>query len=100
MLDVIDGCIFLGIEFGLIRIKVVLIDLFFIFIVVGSYEWENKLENGIWIYLLEDIWKGLCVSYWKMVVEVFEIYGENFIMIGLIGFSVMMYGYLVFDSKE
>ena len=69
-------------------------------IAAGSYEWENKLENGIWTYSLEDIWKGLRVSYRKMAAEVFEIYGENLTTIGSIGFSAMMHGYLAFDSKE
>lgn len=65
MLDVIDGRTSLGIEFGSTRIKAVLIDSSFTPIAAGSYEWENKLENGIWTYSLEDIWKGLRVSYRK-----------------------------------
>lgn len=65
MLDVIDGRTSLGIEFGSTRIKAVLIDSSFTPIAAGSYEWENKLENGIWTYSLEDIWKGLRVSYQK-----------------------------------
>ena len=100
MLDVIDGRTSLGIEFGSTRIKAVLIDSSFTPIAAGSYEWENKLENGIWTYSLEDIWKGLRVSYRKMAAEVFEIYGENLTTIGSIGFSAMMHGYLAFDSKE
>lgn len=70
MLDVIDGRTSLGIEFGSTRIKAVLIDSSFTPIAAGSYEWENKLENGIWTYSLEDIWKGLRVSYRKMAAEV------------------------------
>ena len=100
MLDVIDGRTSLGIEFGSTRIKAVLIDSSFTPIAAGSYEWENKLENGIWTYSLEDIWKGLRVSYRKMAGEGFEIYGENLTTIGSIGFSAMMHGYLAFDSKE
>ena len=61
MLDVIDGRTSLGIEFGSTRIKAVLIDSSFTPIAAGSYEWENKLENGIWTYSLEDIWKD-CAS--------------------------------------
>ena len=69
-----------------------MIDSSFTPIAAGSYEWENKLENGIWTYSLEDIWKGLRVSYRKMAPEVFEIYGENIPPTGSIGFSALMPG--------
>src|SRR5690625_6967010 len=38
----------LGIEFGSTRIKAVLIDNQFETIATGSYEWENRLEDGFW----------------------------------------------------
>ncbi|MBO1912962.1 hypothetical protein J4G37_50175, partial [Microvirga sp. 3-52] len=44
----------LGIEFGSTRIKAVLIDNRFETIATGSYEWENRLEDGIWTYNLVD----------------------------------------------
>ncbi|WP_165005440.1 FGGY-family carbohydrate kinase [Enterococcus sp. ZJ1622] len=100
MLDVIDGRTSLGIEFGSTRIKAVLIDSSFTPIASGSYEWENKLENGIWTYPLEDVWKGLRVSYRRMAAEVFETYGETITTIGSIGFSAMMHGYLAFDKDD
>jgi sugar (pentulose or hexulose) kinase len=100
MLDIIDGRTSLGIEFGSTRIKSVLIDSSFTPIASGSYEWENRLEEGIWTYSLADIWKGLRVSYRKMAAEVFEIYGETLTTIGSIGFSAMMHGYLAFDKED
>ena len=55
--DIESGNTALGIEFGSTRIKAVLTDGTTAPIAQGSYEWENRLENGIWTYSLEDIWK-------------------------------------------
>lgn len=100
MLDIIDGRTTLGIEFGSTRIKAVLIDSKFSAVATGSYEWENKLEDGVWTYALDDIWKGLRMSYRKLASEVFEKYGETLSAVGAIGFSAMMHGYMAFDKKE
>lgn len=40
----------LGIEFGSTRIKAVLVDAENAPIASGSYDWENRLEDGIWTY--------------------------------------------------
>jgi sugar (pentulose or hexulose) kinase len=64
----------------------------------GSHEWENRYENGIWTYSLEDIWTGLQESYRKLSNEVFEKYSTPLKTIGAIGFSAMMHGYLAFDK--
>ena len=61
-----DGKTALGIEFGSTRIKVVLIDKDHHPIASGSHDWENRLENNIWTYTLEDIWSGLQDSYQKL----------------------------------
>ncbi|MBC1906270.1 FGGY-family carbohydrate kinase [Listeria booriae] len=100
MLDVIDGRTSLGIEFGSTRIKAVLMDSKFSAVATGSYEWENKLEDGVWTYALDDIWKGLRMSYRKLASEVFEKYGETLSAVGSIGFSAMMHGYMAFDKKK
>ena len=47
----------LGIEFGSTRIKAVLVDESHAPIAMGTYDWENRLENNIWTYSLEDIWQ-------------------------------------------
>ena len=47
--DIESGNTALGIEFGSTRIKAVLTDGTTAPIAQGSYEWENRLENGIWI---------------------------------------------------
>ena len=38
----------------------------------GSHDWENRLENGIWTYSLDDIWSGLRDSYKKLAADVYE----------------------------
>ena len=53
----------LGIELGSTRIKAVMIDENAKVLASGSYEWENKLENGYWTYSLEDVWTGLKSAY-------------------------------------
>ncbi len=88
----------LGIEFGSTRIKAVLIGKDHAPIVAGSYEWENRYENGIWTYRLEELWSGLQESYRKLRTAVFEQYNTPLETIGAIGFSGMMHGYLAFDQ--
>ena len=68
--DITNGGTSLGIEFGSTRIKAVLVDSTTAPVAQGSYEWENRLENGIWTYSLEDIWKGLrscCTDIWHLM---------------------------------
>ncbi len=48
----------LGIEFGSTRIKAILVDENNLPIASGSHEWENRFENGIWTYTLDDIKSG------------------------------------------
>jgi sugar (pentulose or hexulose) kinase len=88
----------LGIEFGSTRIKAVLIDADHTPLASGSYEWENRYENGVWTYSLEDVWTGLQESYRQLGSEVLEKYNTPLRTIGAIGFSGMMHGYLAFDK--
>ena len=93
-----SGKTVLGIEFGSTRIKAVLIGEDHTPIASGSYDWENRYENGIWTYSLEDVWTGLQESYRKLSKEVFENYNTPPQTIGAIGFSAMMHGYMAFDK--
>jgi sugar (pentulose or hexulose) kinase len=88
----------LGVELGSTRIKAVLIGADHMPIASGSYEWENRYENGVWTYHLEDVWAGLQESYRKLSDEVFEKYSIPLQTIGAIGFSAMMHGYMAFDQ--
>ena len=80
-----NGKTVLGIELGSTRIKAVLIDENNNPIASGSYEWENRLENGIWTYSLEDVWTGIQTSYKNMADDVKNQYGEELTKIGAIG---------------
>ena len=64
----------------------------------GSHDWENRYENGIWTYTLDDIWTGVRHCYQEMAVDVRNKYGVALTTIGAIGFSAMMHGYMVFDK--
>jgi len=87
----------LGIEFGSTRIKAVLIDNNFKTIASGSYEWENRLEDGFWTYSLVDIITCLQAAYSEMKQEVERNFGITIRIIGSIGISAMMHGYMAFD---
>lgn len=89
----------LGIELGSTRIKAVLIGEDHAPIASGSHAWENRFENGIWTYSLEDVWTGLQESYRDLSREVLETYGIQLKLIGSMGFSAMMHGYLAFDKN-
>ncbi len=93
-----NGNTTLGIEFGSTRIKAVLNDSDNNPIASGSHDWENRLENGIWTYSLDDIWSGLQDCYSDLTQNVQEKYGEDLTTVGAIGFSAMMHGYMPFDK--
>lgn len=95
-----NGKSVLGIEFGSTRIKAVLVDENNKPIASGAHDWENRLENGIWTYSLEDIWNGLQDCYRKLAEDVEAQYGEKLVKIGALGFSAMMHGYMVFNEKD
>jgi sugar (pentulose or hexulose) kinase len=88
----------LGVEFGSTRIKAVLIGEDHTPIASGSHEWENRYENGVWTYSLEDVWRGLQESYRKLSNEVSEKYATPLRTLGAIGFSAMMHGYMAFNQ--
>ena len=90
-----NGKAVLGIEFGSTRIKAVLVDENNMPIASGDHVWENRLENGVWTYTLEDIWKGLQGCYQEMAEDVKKTYGVTLKKIGAIGFSGMMHGFLM-----
>lgn len=97
--SIISGKTALGIEFGSTRIKAVLVDENNNPIASGSHDWENRLENGIWTYTLDDIWTGLQDSYKSMAEDVKTQYGVELTTVGAIGFSAMMHGYMAFDAN-
>ena len=93
-----SGKAVLGIELGSTRIKAVLIGEDHQPIASGSYEWENRYEDGVWTYSLKDVWTGLQGSYRNLSNEVSESYNIPLQTVGAIGFSAMMHGYMAFDK--
>ena len=90
----------LGIEFGSTRIKAVLINEKHETVALGVHDWENRLDNGIWTYTLEDIWGGVQDAYANLAKDVKEKTGEDLTEVKAIGFSAMMHGYLAFDKDD
>ena len=95
-----QGSAVLGMELGSTRIKAVLIGKDHSPIASGDHTWENRLENGIWTYSLEDVWNGVQDAYAKMAQDVKENYGVELTKVGALGFSAMMHGYIVFDKND
>lgn len=95
-----QGKTYLGIEFGSTRIKAVLTDDTFVPIAAGSHEWENRYENGVWTYSLEDITGGLQNCYAGLAENIKEQYGVVPETYGAMGISGMMHGYMAFDKED
>ena len=92
-----EGQTVLGLEFGSTRIKAVLVDKSHQPIAQGNWEWENRLEDNIWTYSLEDIWEGLRGCYRNLAQDVQARYGVPLTRLAALGFSGMMHGYMPFD---
>jgi sugar (pentulose or hexulose) kinase len=92
--DIIQGRTALGIEFGSTRIKAVLIDSSHAPVASSGYDWENKLEDGLWTYQWADVWTGLTESFKKLTDDVKSRYGIELKTAGAIGISAMMHGYI------
>ena len=99
MKAITEGQTFLGIELGSTRIKAVLIGPDHLPIAYGSHSWENRLDNGVWTYHLDDVWAGIQDCYKCLAADVLEKFAIKLTKIGAIGISAMMHGYLVFDEQ-
>ncbi len=93
-----EGKSYLGIEFGSTRIKGVVIDAEGNVLATGGHSWENRFDNGVWTYTLDDIWGGLSDCYSDLVKDIKDKYGIVPTKFASIGFSAMMHGYLAFDK--
>ncbi|MBP5605548.1 MAG: ATPase, partial [Ruminiclostridium sp.] len=98
--QIFNGNVSIGIEFGSTRIKAVLTGQELNAVAVGTYDWENKLENGIWTYSQDDIINGLKGVYASLRDDVERQYGVKLDKVASIGISAMMHGYLAFDEND
>ena len=90
----------LGLELGSTRIKAVLIDEDHQPIASGSYSWENRLEDGVWVYHLEDAIAGIRACYSDLRQNVEKEFGQPLTTVASMGISGMMHGYLVLDQDD
>ena len=95
-----EGRVFIGMEFGSTRIKIVLIDENHQVLASGQHEWTSQYIQGNWTYDLEDVWSGLRAGYRQMKHDVARRYGLTLTKASGIGISGMMHGYLVFDRQD
>jgi sugar (pentulose or hexulose) kinase len=91
--------VFLGVELGSTRIKAVAIDETGKLLASGGFDWENRYENGMWTYHLDDAWRGLRESISQLFADYKETQNAVLTEISGIGISAMMHGYLVFDKN-
>lgn len=98
--SIIKGRTVMGIEFGSTRIKTVLINENHLPIASGSFEWENRFENGFWTYDIEDIWVGLQSAFQNLRNDVLQKTSILMQTVGTLGISAMMHGYMAFDRNE
>lgn len=97
--DILSGRTSLGIELGSTRIKACLIGSDpSVVLASGSAAWENRLEEGLWTYGLDEVWAGLQAAYAALVADVHDRYGVRPTTFGALGISAMMHGYLAFDA--
>jgi sugar (pentulose or hexulose) kinase len=97
---VLTGRTALGIELGSTRIKACLVDADdpSRVLAVGGHEWENELVDGNWTYSLDAVWNGLRAAYAGLVTDAEHRHGVRPAVLGALGVSAMMHGYLAFDE--
>ena len=91
---------FLGIELGSTRIKAILIDQKGAPLASGGFDWDNRFENGIWTYHLDDVWRGLRESIVDLCADFEKTHKSPIPQISGMGVSAMMHGYLALDKDD
>ena len=89
----------IGIELGSTRIKAVMLDKNHMPIASGSFDWENRLENGIWTYHYDEVLSGLKACFASLKKDVKDKFGITLNTTGAIGISAMMHGYIPSDEN-
>lgn len=97
---IINGNTALGIELGSTRIKAVLVDESSQLLALGTHDWENCLNNNIWTYSLDAVWGGIQSCYQSLAEDVKAKYGVELTIIGSLGISAMMHGYMAFNKED
>ena len=95
-----SGSICIGIEFGSTRIKAVMTDADGNVLASGGHNWENRLENGLWVYTPEQIHTGLQKCYADLAAETEKKYNAKIKSVRAFGISGMMHGYIALDKDR
>lgn len=93
-----NGDAILGCELGSTRIKATLIRPDGTSLASGSYQWENRHEQGVWTYHMEDVWQGVAACYADLLADVQRRHGCGVTRLAAAGFSAMMHGYIAVDE--
>ncbi len=94
-----EGGAVLGIEFGSTRIKASLIAPDTTPLASGAHAWENQLQEGVWTYAMDAVWRGLSACYASLVRDVRARYSLELPSVAAMGFSGMMHGYVALDRE-
>jgi len=94
-----SGAAVLGIELGSTRIKASLIAPDSTPLASGSHTWENRLEDGVWTYSIDDVERGLAAAFASLAADVRARHAVDLRTVAAIGVSAMMHGYLALDDR-
>src|SRR5688572_11014686 len=94
-----SGKAILGIELGSTRIKASLVAPDTTPLASGSHAWENRLEQGVWTYDMEDVWRGIAACYASLAEDVRTRYGLELRAVAALGISGMMHGYVALNVE-
>jgi sugar (pentulose or hexulose) kinase len=97
--EIQNGRAVIGIELGSTRIKAVLTGPDNRPIASGGHGWENKLQDGVWTYPMEEVWAGVQSCFAELQRDVHARHGVLLTGVKAIGISAMMHGYMVFDAE-
>lgn len=89
----------IGLELGSTRIKAVMLDKNHQIIAQGGFEWENKLEKGIWTYSYDLAIRGLKSCFASLKTDFEKKYNQALTTTGAFGISAMMHGYIPLDEN-
>lgn len=90
----------LGCELGSTRIKASLVGPDGQPLASGSFGWENRLEDGVWTYRMEDVWLGIAECFKDLSANVRKQYAVDVTHLAAVGFSAMMHGYIAVDNND
>lgn len=97
---IVSGQAILGCELGSTRIKASLISPLGQPLASGSFSWENRFENDVWTYRMEDVWLGIAACFKNLAANVRTQHDVDVTNLAAAGFSAMMHGYIALDRND